>query len=103
MMRTNLIQEKNAHLSTAMTSALDISPAVNIVPPRLPFPVFSSGRSPLEDRRIAKKRLGISIENNEGLALSTKVFIGTSVSASATESAASAFSVHEVTVMAAVA
>ena len=67
-----------------MTIAFDMSPDVKIVPPRLPWPVLASGKSPLADRRMAKNRCGTSISKREGLALSTKCFIGTSDATSST-------------------
>ena len=95
---------RTGNLSTAMTSAFDMSPAVKMVPPRLPWPVLASGKSPLADRRMAKNRCGTSISKRDGLASSTKRFIGTSV---ATSSAADAGDSHgieddDATVMAAV-
>mmetsp|Transcript_7996 Transcript_7996/g.11416 ORF Transcript_7996/g.11416 Transcript_7996/m.11416 type:complete len:173 (+) Transcript_7996:284-802(+) len=50
--------------SIATTSALAISPAVKMLLPLRPFPVSSSGRSPLTVRRMQKNRLGTLMANN---------------------------------------
>ena len=49
--------------STAMISALPKSPAVKILDPLRPLPVFSSGKSPLSVRRNLKNRVGTIMEN----------------------------------------
>jgi len=49
----------HTYRSIAITSALAMSPAENMLLPLRPEPVFSSGKSPLADRRNAKNRLGI--------------------------------------------
>ena len=56
--------KKGAYRSIATTSALAISPEVNILDPRRPCPVLALGKSPLADRRNEKNRLGTLITNN---------------------------------------